>query len=147
MSEIANQLQKRHSLYLAPWMIETRSLLSVDKLGLFLLVRSIFNKQNSTWLLEDMESLFWCQLEWDIDLNTRRKIPHLHNIIPYLCCSVSFFPQCVSIFFVCPFHAIIRYTNTHIFAHNTSTCMCVRNENVYMGSWQVAICGLPLESV
>ena len=61
--EIANQLLTRHSvyIYLAPLMKgNALSFRNVKKVGFFLSVRCLYNKENHTWLLGEMEFLFSC---------------------------------------------------------------------------------------
>ena len=61
----ANKLPTCHSLYLAPWINgNTSSFWNVNKVAFFLLVRYLENKQNTTWLLGDMEFLFSCATQY-----------------------------------------------------------------------------------
>ena len=78
--EIVNQLPICHLLYLVPWMkSKTFSFNNVNWVGFFLFVRCLYNKQNYTWLLGDMEfsscvqldvSQVCCAHSWEIKLNT-----------------------------------------------------------------------------
>ena len=50
-----------NSLYLAPeWIGNSFSFWNVNEVDFFLFVRYLYNKQNSTWFLGDMEFLFEC---------------------------------------------------------------------------------------
>ena len=59
--EIAHQLLTSHSLYLAAWLnSDDFSFGNVNKVDFFLLVRCLYNKQNNTSLLGDVEFLYSC---------------------------------------------------------------------------------------
>jgi len=80
--EIAYQLLTYHSLYLVPWMnYNAFSFWNMNKVNFFLLVRSLYNKQN-TCLLGDMEFLSSCStwyLTWSLHTLVRHWVEHLKN--------------------------------------------------------------------
>ena len=81
--EIANQLLTYHSLFSVPWMnYNAFSFWNMNKVNFFLLVRSLYNKQNKTWLLGDMEFLSSCStwyLTWSLHTLVRYWVEHLKN--------------------------------------------------------------------
>ena len=67
----ANQLLTYYLLYSAPWMSGNAFCFwNVKYVRFFLLVTRLYNKQNDTWLLGDVEFLFSCSILY-------REIPHL----------------------------------------------------------------------
>ena len=62
---MANQLLTRHSLNLTPCMNgNPSSFWNVIKVDFFLSARCLYNKQNNTWLLGDMEFLLTCSTRY-----------------------------------------------------------------------------------